>query len=337
MRRRGQNSRLGPVLLAGLFLLGLARSVNGESAATCPCLVSGGEPGPGNCPCDVGLCYSRCVQELCPGFPQCTLECSFRCHCDTQISGCPTHEDPGPTPTAAPTCAGDCDGNGQVTVDELVRGVTMALGLATADDCRNLDRNGDSQITIDELMKAVNTALYGCVRQPAASETPSRTPSPSRTVDSELPTQVMTEVADTLCWDRFDVRGATVHCESSIGHRGQVSLNGFTDASLAIQAFGVPTDNEVEEEFLDGVLRIDSRPNPCCPGSGGLIQNWRWHSGCWIVSGYAFDDTHCLLAPQPRSAVETIVNAADGSRLFSSCLGEAEQSHPPDAQKDARN
>ena len=72
----------------------------GGTDAQCPCLQNGGQPGPGECPCDVGQCYAACVADLCPGTPQCTLECSFRCSCNSAPPGCPTHEDPGPTPTA---------------------------------------------------------------------------------------------------------------------------------------------------------------------------------------------------------------------------------------------
>ena len=44
---------------------------------------------------------------------------------------------PTPTPTAAPTpipplCIGDCNGDGTVTVDELITGVNMALGTISA-------------------------------------------------------------------------------------------------------------------------------------------------------------------------------------------------------------
>jgi len=69
------------------------------------------------------------------------------------------------TPTATPTprvCVGDCDGGGTVSVDELIRGVTIALGLQPVSVCRVFDRNGDDQVTIDELIRAVGNALRGC-------------------------------------------------------------------------------------------------------------------------------------------------------------------------------
>ena len=65
------------------------------------------------------------------------------------------------TPTAAP-CVGDCNGNGTVTVDEILTMVNIALGNARVDDCLAGDVNDDGQITVDEILTAVNNALNGC-------------------------------------------------------------------------------------------------------------------------------------------------------------------------------
>ncbi len=66
-----------------------------------------------------------------------------------------------PTPTIA--CAGDCNGDHVVTVDELLVGIGIALGNGTVAQCPSLDINRDGQITVDELVAAVNNALNGCV------------------------------------------------------------------------------------------------------------------------------------------------------------------------------
>jgi hypothetical protein len=49
-----------------------------------------------------------------------------------------------------------------VTIDELVRLVNIALGTAEVSECGAGDGNGDGQITIDELVLAVSHALSGC-------------------------------------------------------------------------------------------------------------------------------------------------------------------------------
>lgn len=59
-------------------------------------------------------------------------------------------------------CSGDCNQNGQVTIDELLAGVNIALDGATIDACPLLDGNGDGSVTIDEILRAVNEALNGC-------------------------------------------------------------------------------------------------------------------------------------------------------------------------------
>jgi len=74
-----------------------------------------------------------------------------------------------PTPTLTPTatatpepCVGDCNLDGSVTVDELVRGVVIALGEAVLSDCTSLDFDSSGGVTVDELVRAVNAALRGC-------------------------------------------------------------------------------------------------------------------------------------------------------------------------------
>ena len=59
-------------------------------------------------------------------------------------------------------CTGDCNEDGLVTVDELVKGVNIALSLLPVTDCTAFDRNGDGTVTVDELVTAVNAALTGC-------------------------------------------------------------------------------------------------------------------------------------------------------------------------------
>lgn len=75
---------------------------------------------------------------------------------------------PTPTATATPTpptpitCVGDCGDDGAVTVDEIIRGVNIALGTASVGSCGAFDVNGDNAVTVDEIVKAVNAALNGC-------------------------------------------------------------------------------------------------------------------------------------------------------------------------------
>jgi hypothetical protein len=98
----------------------------------------------------------------------------------TPLTATPTHPAPTATTTATPqgtatatgspgvetptpaACAGDCNGNGTVTVSELIALVNIALGQRGVDACMAGDTNHDGRITIAELLAAVNHALGGC-------------------------------------------------------------------------------------------------------------------------------------------------------------------------------
>jgi hypothetical protein len=61
-----------------------------------------------------------------------------------------------------PICPADCDGNGRVSIDELILEVRIALGAAPIDGCAAADLNGDGALGINELVGAVSRALDGC-------------------------------------------------------------------------------------------------------------------------------------------------------------------------------
>ena len=56
---------------------------------------------------------------------------------------------------------GDCDENGQVTVDELVFAVGLTLSDSSSDACVDADLDDDERITVDELVRGVLAALHG--------------------------------------------------------------------------------------------------------------------------------------------------------------------------------
>jgi hypothetical protein len=64
-----------------------------------------------------------------------------------------------------PVCAGDCNDDGTVTVDELVVAVQIALDLRPIAACRGIDRTFPlGRITITDLQIAVRSFLEGCPR-----------------------------------------------------------------------------------------------------------------------------------------------------------------------------
>lgn len=71
-------------------------------------------------------------------------------------------------PAGGQTCAGDCNGDGEVTVDEIILAVNIALGSAAVTECQRADAGGDGQVTVDEIVAAGDAALNGCVAQSLA-------------------------------------------------------------------------------------------------------------------------------------------------------------------------
>lgn len=64
--------------------------------------------------------------------------------------------------TAGAQCVGDCNGDGTVSVSELIRGVNISLGIQQVSGCLAMDGNGNGVVAINELVQAVNNALNGC-------------------------------------------------------------------------------------------------------------------------------------------------------------------------------
>jgi len=124
-------------------------------------------------PCDDGDACTHgdgCADGLCrAGAPGC--DACQRCAADGRCEGAPCTPSPSPTPTAtpAPPCAGDCNADGQVAVDEVVTLVGIALGSAETARCARGDTDGDGGVSISELIAAVNALLDGCASEVGAT------------------------------------------------------------------------------------------------------------------------------------------------------------------------
>ncbi len=143
---------------------------------------------------------------------------------------------PTPTPTqAAPAgCAGDCNIDGLVTIDELVRGVTLALSGGSA-LCNAMDTNGDGTISINELIAAVNNALAGCTA--VASPTPTQRPA------------TFAEIQQAI----FAPRCAIATCHDDEFESGDLNLT----ADAAYDAL-VGVEPDIESAATAGFLRVDA-------------------------------------------------------------------------------
>ena len=66
------------------------------------------------------------------------------------------------TSLTAAQCLGDCDGSGDVTVDEIVTMVNIDLGSAAVSACPAADPDNTGTVAVTQIVAAVNNALNGC-------------------------------------------------------------------------------------------------------------------------------------------------------------------------------
>ncbi len=115
---------------------------------------------------------------------------------------------PSVTPTSTQTinptfvaCVGNCNLDHQVTINELIQGVSIALGVLPLSSCLSFDADRNGVVVINEIILAVTNALHGCgvvpptprptltrtrtsTRVPTATPTRTRTPTPRSTTTS---------------------------------------------------------------------------------------------------------------------------------------------------------
>jgi len=146
----------------------------------------------GDATCDCQITVDEIIRavanllEGCHDYGNCTIEEEQQMCCEgPPVSGTPTAtRTPTPTPPVGPTtpdtptvtpttpgqglCVGDCNGSGNVTIDDLVRMVAVALSLQSicpteaGGGCLAGDSSCNCQITVDEIIQAVNNDLNGC-------------------------------------------------------------------------------------------------------------------------------------------------------------------------------
>lgn len=227
---------------------------------------------------------------------------------------------------ASATCLGDCDRDGNVTVDEILAGLSVALEIADLAICPAFDRDGDGIVQVDEVLGAVDYALNGCPKAtPTASATPTRTPTATPTPLPDDPAKrVIALAAPRVCrpggYSGGSIHGTTFHCDAP-GHYGYVTLSGPHASPPVLD----PNDPDVGS-FAEGVLRIERSPHPYTADLGGTEQRWLWSRDCWSLSGFVSDDTSYRFPPQPHESIRAVVQAAEEVGLFDLC-------DPPDSER----
>jgi hypothetical protein len=85
--------------------------------------------------------------------------------CAAAFTPSPPTATPVPTRTPIPTvsgCAGDCNGDGRVRINEMILSVNIGLDRTSVDQCDAVDTNANGQVAINEVIAAVQSSLTGC-------------------------------------------------------------------------------------------------------------------------------------------------------------------------------
>jgi hypothetical protein len=139
-------------------------------------------------------------------------------------------------------CVGDCDGNGEVTVNELITMVNISLGATPLSSCVAGDANGSGDVTINEIIAAVNNALGVC---PLPQATPTPSPPPTRT---SSPASAFPQIQSTI----FDVTCVNLGCHNANDQGGGLVLQGSVAYAHLV---GVTPANLGANQA--GMLRVD--------------------------------------------------------------------------------
>jgi hypothetical protein len=120
------------------------------------------KPTPNECNPLVNNCPSGTTCGCCCGAWECLTGSEVCCEIACTLPTSASTATPTPTPTSpVGICCGDCDGNAEVMVDELIALVNIDLGTLHPSACPHGVPNG-AQVDISLILQAVNNALYGC-------------------------------------------------------------------------------------------------------------------------------------------------------------------------------
>lgn len=226
-------------------------------------------------------------------------------------------------PPAQALCIGDCDDDGRVTIDELIRGVTIALGIAELETCPEYTCSTPGCVVIDLLVGAVASALRGCPATPTPTPT-ATTPTVMATPESVV--AGLERVIGLQCnWNSpgpfyrsayVTEQGYVINCNSAAGHTSRGDLIRYASTYDAAAAFTESSREREPIEFHD--LPASYWEIPTNTSLDGADRYLVWQFGCWVVTAHSFDDTHFQIAAQPVPFSEAIFAAA-GDLLLAEC------------------
>lgn len=144
-------------------------------------------------------------------------------------------------------CVGDCNGDGEVTVGDILLLVNIAVGAAGPAACAA--GTGGAPVDVALIVRAVNNALAGCPPAPAGTATPTPSPNPTFT-----PTPAAPSVAGN--WSERRPTLASSNCNSSTRNVLQQALAAqpSTCAIVLTQSGNQVHAADCSGDHLDGVV-----------------------------------------------------------------------------------
>ena len=163
--------------------------------------------------------------------------------------------------SASAVCPGDCDNSRDVTINELIRGVNIALTSQPLSVCPPFDINGDGQVTVNELILAVNAALTGCPPETTATATAVADATPTATVGDPTATVSATPTATLVLEPIFPANYRATFtevrdCRLAIEHNGamiRVLTNDIATEPYRRNQNPLPVGSIVVKEEYDGL------------------------------------------------------------------------------------
>jgi hypothetical protein len=186
------------------------------------------------------------------------------------------------SPLAA-QCVGDCGGDGEVTIDELLLMVNIALDNTPAPQCTSGDANGDRTITVNEIIAAVTNALAGCGPDVSGFWQQDQVYIESSTCASDITAIAQESVAagDFNCTYYLVPNGEHVTITATCA--------GETDVfEGALDATGLLTVTSSEQETVDGctlaLAETTSGVVTTSPTVGTHLMRFSFSPGCGFAS-----------------------------------------------------
>ncbi|MBI3781905.1 MAG: hypothetical protein HY270_00735 [Deltaproteobacteria bacterium] len=208
-----------------------------------------------------------------------------------------------------PQCVGDCNGDGVVTIDEIVLAVSLALDESMA-GCAAVDANSDVQVTVDEILAAVDHALRGC----HACTGPACQPPVSLELQLER-TETSVQVAARLTNHGEDsvyyLSGCSAQCRPFMYQPISFRVTGPDGKEVVVKSSGYPypcggaclgPEGPAElrpGQSLDDVLKIDGtawqlgdRNNDCQPCTAVSVTPGRYTVTAETLYSFAASDVY---------------------------------------------